>query len=101
MKKLKLLTAYGDRYIIHENGDIERTDMDHKPSGQWKLLGIQHVKSSRYIPLSDLWAINLNAFGWLYKNGHPQWTVRDLDHGTTRVWGNTVFHGIKSIWEVK
>ena len=37
----------------------------------------------------------------LYKNGHPRYTVVDLDHGTTRIWSNTVHHGIKAIWEGK
>ena len=96
-RKFELRTRYGDRYYIHSNGNIERTDMKFAPSGQWKVIGIQHVKDSRYVPfdrLSDFLASNPTM---TYKNGNPQWTVRDFDHGSTRVWGNTKYHGISSI----
>lgn len=93
---LTIRTPYGNQYRIYENGNIERMDMPGMISGQWKMLGISHVKRSHFIPLSEL----LNGkipLEQVYKNGNPQWTVRDLDHGTTREWGNTKVHGIARI----
>ena len=103
--KLYLRTKYGDQYHIHENGDIQRLDLfpSHKPfmaSGKWKLIGIQHVKNKFFVPLAELFKgipSDVNGSSLFYKNGHPQWTVRDLDHGTIRVWGNTKYHGIADI----
>lgn len=100
--KLYLRTPYGAQYHIHENGDIQRLDLypSDKPfvaSGQWKCIGIQHVKKNDFIPLASLLASlpdELNGSSLRYKNGKPQWTIRDLDHGTVRVWGNTAYHGI-------
>lgn len=98
---LKIHTPNRDTYNIYDNGDIQRTDMQHTPSGQWKLQGIEHVKQSWFIPLSQLNELSVSRLNLLFKNGNPQFTVRDLDHGTTRVWGNTKYHGIKRIEFVK
>jgi len=96
MRKLRFRTPYGDSFFIHDNGDIER-DIASKPSGDWKLLGIQHVKKNWLIPLTDLLAGNIPE-QLLYKNGNPQFTVVDLDHGTQREWGNTKYHGIEALY---
>lgn len=103
--KLYLRTPLGEQYHIHENGDIQRLDLypSREPfsaSGQWKFLGITHVKRNEFIPLATLWREipgEVNGSSLSYKNGHPQWTVRDLDHGTVRTWGNTVYHGIADL----
>ena len=93
MKVLCLRTPYGSQYHIYENGNIKRLDQpSFVPSGDWKMLGIEHVRRSCFIPLADLFEhIPANL---LYKNGKPQWTVRDLDHGSQRSWGNTRAHGV-------
>jgi hypothetical protein len=97
-KMMLIRTPYGDTYKIHGNGDIERTDIrGFIPSGDWKMKGIEHVKRRDFIPFERLKEMNLESFQWTWKNGNPQWTVRDLDHGTTRTWGNTKYHGIKFI----
>lgn len=97
--KLEITTPYGDRYIIHENGDIERTDIEgFKPSGDWKMRGIRSLRcSTLLIPLEDIPAWLERKPPILFKNGHPRWTVADIDHGTYREWGNTRSHGIQSI----
>ena len=96
---LILSTPYGNTYKIHDNGNIERLDMKFAPSGHWKFLGICHTKRNEFISFEKLKTMNLREFKWLYKNGHPQWTVKDLDHGSTRLWGNTHYHGIKVIYQ--
>ena len=94
---LELTTPYGNRYVIHEGGDVQRTDLEgFTPSGQWRMLGLQHVKRRDFIPLSEVYA-RLPSLTLLYKNGSPQYTVRDFDHGTVRVWGNTRHHGVKHL----
>ena len=98
--KLYLRTPYGDQYHIHSNGDIQRLDRypanePYQTSGQWKMLGIQHVKRNEFISLATLFKARPSEIR--YKNGKPQWTVRDLDHRTQRIWGNTKYHGIAEI----
>lgn len=95
--EMTLNTAYGNRYIINEKGQIKRTDMPFNPSDSWKLLGIQHVVTGKFIPFSELPAFLSTKPDMALKNKKPMYTVRDLDHGTTRVWGNTDCHGIQSI----
>ena len=94
--KMYLRTKCGDQYHILENGDIVRLDQkDFQPSGQWKMLGIHHVKRNEFIPLNF---IEPDAnFPWTYKNGNPQWTVVDVDRGTRRIWGNTKYDGIETL----
>jgi hypothetical protein len=98
---LQITTATGDSYNITDKGEIIRLDMPgFKPSAQWLLQGIEPVTggASRFIPRVALTRETIAALGDLrYKNGNPRWTMRDLDHGTTRTWGNTKYHGIKSI----
>lgn len=95
---MRIMTAYGNTYRIKANGDFVRTDIPgFKPSGQWKLLGIHHVKMNVFIPFKSLTPARVSRLPLLYKNGHPQYTIVDLDHGTRRVWGNTQVHGIRSI----
>lgn len=67
-------------------------------SDGWKFLGIEHVKRAQFVPFRVLktWKKkDFENFQWCYKNSNPQWTICDLDHGTTRTWGNTKYHGIK------
>ena len=107
--KIYLRTPYGDQYHIHENGDIQRLDLypSHQPftgSGQWKMLGVKHVKTRQFIPLASLFSAlpgEIHGSSLTYKNGKPQWTVRDLDHGTIREWGNTEYHGIRDMRFIK
>jgi hypothetical protein len=98
MTKLIITTKYGNVYKIDGERNIIRTDIKgFKASGQWKLIGIEHVKQSRFIRADSIANWLESKPDMLFKNGNPQWTVRDLDHGTTRVWGNTEYHGIRSI----
>jgi hypothetical protein len=86
----------GRAYLIHANGYIQRADMPHTPGPGWQLLGLQHVKRAEFVPVAELLAGKIPA-PLLYDNGRPQWTGRDLDHGTTREWGNTHSHGVSSV----
>lgn len=59
---------------------------------KWKFLGLMHVKRTTWsIKAEEVVKLILEkgreAFP-PYKNGNPQWTVLDLDHGTRRCWGN-------------
>ena len=97
---LHLTTPYGKQYRIHEEGKIERLDMPFTPTMNWRLLGIVLVTQAwpgYMIPLADITPDWLKATELLYRNGNPRYTVVDLDHGTTRIWGNTKVHGIKTL----
>ena len=96
---LNIITPYGNHYKVNDAGSIIRTDIKNfEPSGKWKLLGLSHVKRNYFIPFKEITRELLNGFNPCWKNGNPQFTVRDLDHGTTREWGNTKYHGIKYIY---
>jgi hypothetical protein len=95
----RLATPYGAYYTIMDGGEIQRDDGANRASEQWRILGIQHVKRREFIPFADL-ARRLPDLELRYKNGAPQWTVRDFDHGTMRVWGNTHAHGIKHLYPI-
>jgi hypothetical protein len=101
---LTITTPYGNRYRIHDNGDIETLvslrgtgPVNNPPSGKWKMLGIKPCNGGGFIPLERITKAWLAKNPLLYKNGNPRYTVVDLDHGTRREWGNTKHHGIKSI----
>jgi hypothetical protein len=82
--------------MVNERGQIYNENIP--PDDNWKMIGISHVKRSWFIPFSELFEFLDAKPDILWKNGNPQWTVRDLDHGSVREWGNTRWHGIKSIW---
>ena len=104
MKYYIIKTPYGNYYIANEDGYItqyEGSDREYSFSHQWQVQGISHVKKNLFISWSDLVErIDMGGvMNWLYKtSGNPQYTIRDLDHGTTREWGNTKFHGIEKIY---
>lgn len=97
---LELTTPYGNRYRIDgKTGNIRRMDQpDFVPSGQWRMIGLVPVNASRCTTaLADITPEWLASHPLCYKNGNPRYTVMDFDHGTTRIWGNTKYHGVKSL----
>lgn len=100
--KLEITTPYGDRYIVHENSHIERTDIEgFCASENWRFLGLSHAHpfNREFVSFrSVIEALRKNpAMFATYKNGNPRYTVRDFDYGTIREWGNTKHHGVKTI----
>jgi hypothetical protein len=61
-------------------------------SGGWKFVSFRHVKRNEWVSLKKIQddPTILERIDWLYKNGRGQFTVRDVDHGTTREWGDRV-----------
>lgn len=102
MKYIYLYTPHGNKYVVDvETGNITQFNWSEKPhfSGGWKFLGLQHVKRNDFISLETIRKNPsiLKEIEITYKNGNPQYTVRDRDYGTLRVWGNTKVHGISSL----
>ncbi len=93
--KIEITTPAGAKYIIHDNGNIQRRDGQNVPHSDWRMLGIKHVTKREFVPLERMATMLGKTI--CYKNGNPMWTVRDLDHGTVREWGNTKYHGIKTL----
>jgi hypothetical protein len=98
METLRIATPYGRYYSVNKRGEIYYDGL--KPSGGWLLLGIEHVKRNEFIPFADIAEWMRHNPTLLYKNGNPQYTIRDRDHGTLRTWGNTKYHGIRAIWVI-
>lgn len=95
--KFTIYKKNGESYGVTETGQIKRNDMDFTPSDSWKVFGITHVQRNEFHSFERLTPELIAGLTLLYKNGNPQYTVRDIDHGTHRTWGNTKYHGIKSI----
>jgi hypothetical protein len=96
----KIFTPYGDCYAVNELGQIckpSNIGTYYGFSDGWKIQGIEHVKMNWFIPFNKLTKEIVKDLPLKYKNGNPQFTVRDLDHGTTRTWGNTKYHAIADI----
>ena len=85
--KIILNTQAGNRYIVDgETGNISRTDIaGFQPSGQWRFLGLDHVKRREFVQRCNVPG-TLERLSLRYKNGKPQYTVRDFYHGTIRNW---------------
>ena len=101
---LRIQTERGEFYDVRtSDGAICRLDLkDFTPSGQWRMTGVVRTGpgwayGTGFVPLADLLA-GLATWDWRYKNGRPRWTVRDFDHGTTRIWGNKA--GIVAAWRI-
>lgn len=99
MRYLHIQTPYGDSYTIRENdGAISRDDGQWGYSGNWLLLGFVTTSGKRrFIPLNEIFRNGIPE-PLRFKNRNPRYTVRDMDHGTMREWGNTQYHGIGSAW---
>lgn len=96
---LHISTPYRDYYTINSEGFISKEGVN--PSGDWKLLGLMPVRCWQLynmIPLRSITPEWIKTHDICYVNGNPRYTVVDVDHGTTRLWGNTKAHGIRSIW---
>ena len=93
--KFHIITPYGNLFSVNEKGEIAKNGT--AASSQWILLGIERTNGSEFIPFSELTHKRVAELQMTYKNGNPRYTVRDFDHGATRRWGNTQYHGIKCI----
>jgi len=93
--KFVIYTPYGNTYFVNHEGLITTKQCNFMFSGSWKFVGLVSVKSNYRITFADL--SKETKPDLLYKNGNPKYTVRDLDHGTTREWGNSQVHGVNNI----
>ena len=93
---LNIITQQGKKYRVNPKGQIIG-GWELKPSDNWIMLGIDHVKRFEFIPFSELIPKNIEEFK-TWKNGKSQWTVRDLDRGTIRKWGPVHLQGINSMY---
>ena len=96
---LIIYTPYGNRYTVRlSDGDITHSNGNLLNLGNhdWQFKGFSHVKRNQVIHLGDIQRNPdlLKSIEWKFKNGHPQYTVIDLDHGTYRKWSNTHYHGV-------
>ena len=80
--KTYVLSGAGGYYKIHENGNIERTDIkDLRASGNWKLMGMDH----HHFCNSLTW--NFETMKKIANSGKSvNGYVHDIDHGTPRRW---------------
>jgi hypothetical protein len=98
------MTAYviqtaRETYRVSDAGLISRFCLDWKYSGEWKALAL--VRRNNFgvletIPFAE-WPQRLSELQWSFKNSKPRYTLRDMDHGTVREWGEMVLR----VYEVK
>jgi hypothetical protein len=98
--KIVFYTSYNQKYSVDmETGFITHVNGFSQPpraSREWLFVAFRHVRRNETIRLADIRTNPeiLKDITWTFKNGFPQWTVLDKDHGTTRLWGNTHVHGV-------
>jgi hypothetical protein len=104
MRHYKIVTPYGGWYKINERGMVYASDNGFKcdpvkgDGHQWDIIGgtsTHPFARLQVVPIHEL--ASMSSKELLYKNGHPRYTIVDIDHGTMRVHGNTKVRGIKSI----
>lgn len=86
------IVTKNERYRVNDAGEISRQCLNWKFSGQWKAVALVRLCNFgvlEVIPFSK-WASDLDSIQWLFKNGKPRYTLRDMDHGTMREWSNLV-----------
>jgi hypothetical protein len=103
MKTLEVITKYGTRYTIDEDGcflKYNENKWEH-PHDSWKCTGIAKLRpfgNMTQLSLKTFFEMAANKQTFTFKNGNPRYTLTDLDHGTHRIHGNTKCHGISSAW---
>ena len=98
-KMLHIRTPAGKVYVVSAKGELAAVGVPY--SGDWLFLGLKHVRHNRVIHINELtedFIDEVFRFHLKYKNGNPQYTIIDNDHGTVRVWGNTKYNGVSSLW---
>jgi hypothetical protein len=105
MKKLCITTPYGTNYEINmETRKIVRYGkhvFQENDGHQWDMVGIMEIlpfNNTRLIPLKEVEKFLSGNPNLSFKNRHPKYTVMDIDHGTTRIWGNWNVHGIRTMY---
>jgi len=88
------LTNIARQYFdVLPNGNILRLDQPGFESDRWKFVGLVERRGV-FIPLGEItqeWKDKVEAGqGFLDKKRQPRYTVRDLDCGTVRDWGNGI-----------
>lgn len=86
-------------YNIHDNGNIERLDIKHTPSNNWRCWGFCEIKPFGHLGkrITPAELLECSDYGHTtFKNGRGKYYLIDYDHGTYRLWGDR----ITAIWKV-
>lgn len=90
MTQIAATIVYGSEYMdLYADGGIGRPAIHMQPSGEWKvtdavtLNNFGHV--TRLYSLKEI-VDNPSVIPWKHKNGKQKTFVRDVDHGTRRIW---------------
>ena len=90
------ISSGGIFYKLSPSGEIYGGPNNVKPSPDWRAFRLRHVVKTTWI--LDIRHLMESSDGWeIYKrnekfnNGFSQWNLEDVDHGTTRRWGERVF----------
>jgi len=106
MKKYAILTKYGTKYEIDEDGCFLKYNQHNwkHPHNTWKCRGCAELRPFgrlRFHNLTNFLAMIEKGQKWTFKNGKPRFTLRDIDHGTERIHGNISTHGIYLTWKIE
>lgn len=87
---LIITTKSGKTYKVNSDQQIIRTDINHRPSGQWFFVGILPQRAWTLSKTITYHALKSSVPPLLYKNGRPRYSIVDIDHGTTRMWSEGI-----------
>ena len=90
---MKTFTIYygGEYMLADETGRISRPEIGLGFSDTWRITGAERLNNFGRVVESVNWeilkaSVEDGSILWWHANGKQQWFVRDLDHGTNRVW---------------
>jgi len=104
MKYLHIYTPGGTHYAcLMRNGNVVKYGQHRFPEDHstWKIAGLERIKAFNnleFIPLERIPELLKSGEPLKFKNGKPRFTVRDVDHGTARVWCNWNIRGVSKLW---
>jgi len=103
----KINTKYGDWYILNRYGHVleysnglNKLNANRHDLNTWQIVRLLELTKNRNIKTSYTLEEAENIDRFTFKNGFPKFTLKDIDHGTYRISGNTNVHGITSFYKI-
>lgn len=87
---LIITTKSGKIYKVNSNQQIIRTDITFRPTNRWLFAGILPTRATHLSHIINYEGIKESLPIVQYKNGQLRYNVVDIDHGTVRVWTDSI-----------
>jgi hypothetical protein len=103
----RIITPYGEvyqtddkGYVVKYSNGLDKTEASLHDLMTWQITGIREIR-----PFGNLGCLirldeasELKSFS--FKNRRPKYVICDIDHGTSRIHGNSLYHGVRTIEKI-